>query len=281
MTRTIRVAGVQMNPMLADVAGNLGRCLQLLHAAAVDGAQLIVFPEAAISGYVFHSLDEASPFSETIPGPTTDAVAGACRRLKVYAVVGLLEKDGGDYYNASALIGPAGLIGKYRKLHLPHLGVDRFLRPGNLSPKVHDTGVGRIGLSICYDLDFPEYPRVLTLMGAQIIVTSTNWPADIEFVPEHLVPTRARENIVNLVAVNRSGEERGVRFIGRSKVVDHRGRTLVEGKHFAEDLIFADIDPAAADEKHKVVISGELEVDMVKDRRPEFYGVLAEPVEQN
>jgi predicted amidohydrolase len=136
--------------------------------------------------------------------------------------------------------------------------------------------VGKIGLSICYDLDFPEYARVLALMGAQIIVTSTNWPDDIEFVPDHVVQTRARENVVNLVAVNRAGEERGVRFIGRSKVVDRTGNTLVEGKHFAEDVILADIDPAAADEKRKVVIPGELEVDAFEDRRPEFYGLLAQ-----
>jgi predicted amidohydrolase len=278
MTHTIRVAGVQMTPKLGDAAGNLARCLELLNTATEGGAQLVVFPEAALSGYVFRSLEEAIPVTEPIPGPSTDAVAHACRRLNVHAVVGLLEKDGDDYYNASALIGPEGLIGKYRKLHLPYLGIDRFLRPGNLAPVVHETTLGRIGLSICYDLDFPEYPRVLALMGAQLIVTITNWPDDIEFVPDYIVQTRARENVVNHMAVNRVGEERGVRFIGRSKVVDPRGVTLVEGKHFDEDLIFADIDPAAADQKHRVVIPGELEVDMLKDRRPEFYGLLAEGV---
>jgi 5-aminopentanamidase len=276
MACTIRVAGVQMDPILADVAGNVGRCLEHLDTAAAAGAQLVVFPEAALSGYVFRSLDEAIPVAEPIPGPSTDALADACRRLNVHAVVGLLERDGEDYYNASALIGPAGLIGKYRKLHLPYLGVDRFVRPGNLPPKVHETGLGRIGLSICYDLDFPEYPRVLALMGAQVVVTVTNWPDDIEFVPDHIVQTRARENAVNHVAVNRVGEERGVRFIGRSMIVDQRGHTLVEGKRCVEDLILADIDPAAADQKRKVVIPGELETDMLNDRRPEFYGLLAE-----
>jgi predicted amidohydrolase len=138
--------------------------------------------------------------------------------------------------------------------------------------------LGKIGLSICYDLDFPEYPRVLALMGAQVIVTITNWPEDIEFVPDHIVQTRARENVVSHIAVNRSGEERGVRFIGRSMVVDPAGRALVEGRHFAQDLIFADIDPAAADQKRKVVIPGELETDMLRDRRPEFYGLLGQTV---
>ena len=276
MTRSVRVAGIQMDPKLGDVAGNLARCLVSLNAAADAGAELVVFPEAALTGYVFHTLDEAMPVAEPIPGPGTDAIADACRRRGVHVVVGLLEKDRDDYYNATALIGPAGLIGKYRKLHLPYLGVDRFVRRGNLPPAVHETGLGRIGLSICYDLDFPEYARVLALMGAQIIVTSTNWPDDIEFVPDYVVQTRARENVVNLIAVNRAGVERGVRFIGRSKVVDPRGITLVEGKHFDEDVIFAEIDPAAADQKHKVVIPGELETHMLEDRRPEFYGRLCE-----
>lgn len=276
MTHTIRVAGIQMDPVLADVPANLGRCLESLRGAAQAGADLVVFPEAALTGYVFSDLAEAVPLCESIPGPSTDAIAEACHKLRVHAVVGLLEEDGGRYYNASALIGPGGLIGKYRKLHLPYLGIDRFLSQGDLPPAVHETSLGRIGLSICYDLDFPEYPRVLALMGAQIIVTITNWPDDIEFVPDHVVQVRARENVVNHVAVNRAGVERGVRFIGRSMMVDTWGTRLVEGKHFEEDVIVADLDPAAADQKRKVVRPGELEVDMLEDRRPEFYGLLAQ-----
>ena len=279
MTDTIRVAGVQMDPVLGDLSGNLARCLESLDTVADAGAQLVVFPEAALTGYVFGSLDEARPVAETVPGPSTQVIAAACGRRGVHAVFGLLERDGDDYYNASALVGPEGFIGKYRKLHLPGIGVDRFVRPGNLAPQVHQTPLGRIGLSICYDLDFPEYVRVLALKGAQLIVTITNWPDDIEFVPDYVVQTRARENIVNHMAVNRAGTERGIRFIGRSKVVDPTGATLVEGRHFAEDLIFADIDPAAADHKHKVVIPGELEVDMLKDRRPEFYALLAQDLD--
>lgn len=277
MTRTISVAGVQMDPKLADVAGNLRRVLDSMDTAARAGATLVVFPEAALTGYVFRSLEEAVPVAETIPGPSTDVLADACRRLKVHVAVGLLEKDGDRFYNASVLMGPEGLIGRYRKLHLPFLGVDRFVRPGDIAPAVYDTELGKIGLAICYDLDFPEYPRVLALMGAQLIVTVTNWPSDIEFVPDHVVQTRARENVVNHVAINRAGVERGVAFIGRSKIVDTRGVTLVEGRHFEEDFIFADIDMAAANRKRKVIIPGELETDALADRRPEFYGLLAKP----
>ncbi len=276
MSGTIRVAGIQMAPVLADPKANLARMLDFLREAAGAGAHLVVFPEACLTGYVFHSLEEAIPVAETIPGPSTEAVADACRSLGVHAVYGLLEKAGDRCYNASAFVGPAGLIGRYRKLHLPYLGVDRFVTPGDIPPTVYETEVGRIGLAICYDLDFPEYARVLALMGAQLIVTVTNWPDDIEFVPDHVVQTRARENVVNHVAVNRAGEERGVRFIGRSTFVDCRGTTLAEGKHFVEDMIFADLDLTAADQKHRVVVPGELETDMLRDRRPEFYGRLTQ-----
>ncbi len=277
MTPIVRVAGIQMDPRLADVPTNLSCILRALETAARGGAELVVFPEAALTGYVFASLEEAFPFAETIPGPSTGAVAAACRRLDVHAVFGLLETAGDRCYNASVLVGPGGLIGKYRKLHLPYLGVDRFVTPGDLPPRVFDTPLGRIGLAICYDLDFPEYSRVLALLGAQLIVTVTNWPDDIEFVPDHVVQTRARENVVNHLAVNRVGAERGVRFIGRSKAVDCRGCTLVEGAHFTADVIYADIEPAAADQKRQVVRPGELEVDAFADRRPEFYGLLGEP----
>ncbi len=273
---TFRVAGAQMEPILGDKEANLARCLADLRSAASQGAELVVFPEAALTGYVFRSLEEAIPLTEPIPGPSTSALAEACRELGVHAIVGLLEKDGDRFYNAAVLVGPMGVVGKYRKLHLPYLGIDRFLARGDLAPTVFATPLGRIGLSICYDLDFPEYARCLALLGAQLIVTITNWPDDIEFVPDHVVQVRARENVVNLVAVNRAGVERGVRFIGRSKVVDCWGNTLAEGKHWVPDLIFAELDLATADQKHRVVIPGELEVDMLRDRRPEFYGRLVE-----
>lgn len=278
MGETIKVAGAQMDPRLADTAGNVARCVELMKTAAKEGAQLILFPEAALSGYVFCSLTEAVPSAEPVPGPSTERIAEACRELNVHVVVGLLEKDGGNCYNAAALIGPSGLIGKYRKLHLPYVGVDRFVNRGDLPLEVHDTALGKLGLSICYDLDFPEQARVLTLMGAEVIVAISNWPEGVEFAPDHLVHARARENMVNVVAVNRVGVERGVRFIGRSKFVNSRGVCLAEGRPYEEDLIYAEIDPASAREKHQVIIPGELEIDMTRDRRPEFYGLLTKPV---
>lgn len=275
MSTTIKIAGAQMEPRLGDTAANVDRCLDLLGLTAAEGAQLVVFPEAALTGYMFGSLQEALLFAEPLPGPSTERVAERCRELGVYAVVGLLEEDDGACYNAVAFLGPDGFIGKYRKLHLPYVGVDRFVRRGDLPPLVFDTRLGKIGLGICYDLDFPEQARVLTLLGADVVVNISNWPEGVEFAPEYLVHARARENMVYVAAVNRVGEERGIRFIGRSKIVDKTGVTLAEGRPYEEGIIYATLDPTLAREKHQVMIPGELEIDMLRDRRPEFYGLLA------
>ena len=100
--------------------------------------------------------------AETIPGPATDKIAALCKQRDVYVILGLLEKDERHLFNAAALIGPAGIIGSYRKNHLPFLGVDRFATPGDRPFRVFPTPVGNIGLFICYDIVFPESARVMT-----------------------------------------------------------------------------------------------------------------------
>jgi predicted amidohydrolase len=275
----IKIAGIQMEIFLMDKERNITRCLDFLSMASKEGARLVIFPEATLTGYVFNNLNEALPFAEPVPGPSVERIIACCRESHVYTVFGLLEQGGQSRcYNTAVLVGPDGFIGKYRKLHLPYIGVDRFLNHGDLPLRVYDTDIGRIGLGICYDLDFPEHARALTLLGAEVIVTITNWPQGIEFVPEHMVPVRARENYVYQIAVNRVGNERGISFFGNSKVVDYKGVLVVEGKHFEEDILYAEIDPTLAKRKHQVMISGKLEIDTIRDRRPDFYGPLVQPL---
>jgi len=278
MADKLKIAGAQMEPALLEKESNLSRCLGLLETAAAQGAQLVVFPECTLTGYVFASMKEALPACETVPGPSTENILAACRRLNVYAVAGLLERDGGRFYNTAVLIGPQGLVGKHRKLHLPYIAVDRFLNHGNLPPTIYETEVGRIGLGICYDLMFPEFARVLTVKGADLIVLPTNWPELGEVFPDLILPARAFENHVFCAAVNRVGEERGVKFFGRSTIVDWIGLTVAEGKAYQEDLIFGEIEPETSRERYMQVIPGEFEMHFDNDRRPEFYGALVEPL---
>jgi 5-aminopentanamidase len=165
MAELYRVAAVQMDVRFADSAANLRHMQTRLEETAAAGAMLTVFPECALSGYCYESLDEAMPLAQPIPGPATDGLANVCERLGVYSVFGLLERDGDRLFNSCVLVGPQGVIGSYRKIHLPYLGVDRFTTPGDRPFAVHSAGEARVGMNICYDGAFPEAARVMALAG--------------------------------------------------------------------------------------------------------------------
>ena len=271
----MRVAVAQIEPKLAEPRRNLEVCVARLEAAAAKDAELLVLPECAIPGYVFDSLAEARPYAEEIPGPSTDVLAAACARLGVHVVCGLLEADGEGVRNAAVLVGPDGLIGTYRKTHLPFLGVDRFVTPGEELP-VFDTPLGRIGIEICYDLRFPEVTRSLALAGADLVVLPTNWPVEARANAELLVPARAYENRVYLLVANRVGSERTAEFCGRSQIVDPAGTRLAETDAVSEALLVADVDVGIAREKSIVPAAGEYEMHLFGHRRPELYAALVE-----
>ena len=275
---TTRIAAVQMDPKLGEPRRNLAVMLNRLGEAADLGARLIVFPECALAGYCFDSRDEALAFAEPIPGPSLDRLALACAERDVMLVVGLLERDGDRLYNSCALVGPRGVSASYRKIHLPHLGVDRFTDPGDRPFAVVDASGLRIGMHICYDGAFPESGRIMSLMGADLLVLPTNWPIRTEVQAEHLTIMRAYENTVFAMAVNRVGTERGFPFIGRSSIVDPNGQVLASGDPEAEEILVADVDPKLARTKRLVRVEGQHEINRIGDRRPDFYGPLVDPI---
>jgi predicted amidohydrolase len=266
-----KIAGVQMDCRLGDKAHNLELVRRQLREAAGQGARLAVFPECSLTGYCFESKDEAWPHGEALPGPSSDALAAECRKLGIWTVVGLLERSGKNLFNACALLGPDGLAAVYRKIHVPCLGVDRFTTPGDLPFAVHDLGGLRVGMSICYDGSFPESARVLMLLGADLVVLSTNWPTGALSTVKYLVQARALENHVYYAAVNRVGEERGFRFLGMSRIVDCNGELIAASTGDATEILYAEIDPAHARNKHVVKIPGKYELHRTLDRRPEMY----------
>jgi predicted amidohydrolase len=273
-----KIAAVQMDCRFADKEHNLRQIRARLAEAAGRGPRLIVFPECILTGYAFESKEEAWPLAETLPGPSTEILLADCRRLGVWAVVGVLERDGELLFNACVLLGPQGQRAGYRKVHLPCLGVDRFTTPGNRPFAVHDLGGLRLGMNICYDGGFPETARVLTLLGADLVVLPTNWPDAARRTAEYLVPARALENHIYYAAVNRVGEEGGFHFIGQSRIVDCTGDLLSASGGDGEEILVAEIDPERARRKRVVNIPGRYEIDRVGDRRPEMYGPLLKPV---
>lgn len=179
-----------------------------------------------LSGYGFASRDEGMAHAVPIDGEEVRRVVSACERHGCYCVFGLLERDGPRLFNACVMTGPGGVVGSYRKVHLPYLGIDMFVDPGDRDFAVLDAGGIRVGMHICYDGGFPESARVLALLGADLLVLPTNWPTHSECAAEHMIPTRAMENTVYVMAVNRVGEESGFRFIGASSIVDPGGKVL-------------------------------------------------------
>jgi 5-aminopentanamidase len=273
----MRVAVAQIEPKLGEKERNLDVCLASLEDAAAEGADLLVLPECAIPGYMFDDFDEAMPFAEEIPGPSTEELAHACRRLGVHVVCGLLERDGDLLRNAAVLMGPDGLVGCYRKTHLPFLGVDRFVTPGD-ELAVYATPLGRIGVEICYDLRFPEVTRTLALRGADMIAHPTNFPMAAKLQTELITLARAAENRIYLLTANRVGKERSGEFCGWSQIVDPFGKRLAEAGEREEALLVAEIEVEKARDKD-YVIPGEYELYLFRDRRPDLYGLLVEEVE--
>jgi predicted amidohydrolase len=271
----MQVAVAQIEPKLGEKERNLDACVARLEEAAAAGAELLVLPECAIPGYVFESAEEALPYAEEIPGPSTEALERECERLGIHAVCGLLERDGDALRNAAVLVAPDGLVGAYRKTHLPFLGVDRFVVPGD-DLRVFDTSIGRIGIEICYDLRFPEVTRSLALAGAEIVVLPTNWPLAASPNAELLTTARAFENRIYLLVANRVGRERSAEFCGRSQIVDPAGTRLAETDAVSEALLVADADVEWARDKSIVPAPGEYEMHLFGHRRPELYGALVE-----
>ncbi len=273
----MKIAGVQMDIKIADVNHNVAQMTHRLRETAAAGARLTVFPECAVTGYCFASLDEALPIAQTIPGPATEWMREACAELGCYVIFGTLELAGTKIFNAAVLVGPTGVIGRYRKVHLPYLGIDMFTSYGDRPFAVHSAGELKVGMNICYDAAFPEAARSLALLGADLIALPTNWPPGAECTAASVINARAMENAVYYIAVNRVGSERSFDFIGRSKIVDPSGNTLAESQGTGEEILYAEIDPAKSRRKHIIRVPGKHEIDRMADRRPEMYGLLVEP----
>lgn len=270
-----RVAVVQTEPHLGQVDRNLARIEAEMARLASQDVALAVFPECAVTGYVYTGRTEALAVAEPVPGPISERLATMCRHQDLYAVVGMLECVGERCFNTALLLGPHGLIARYRKTHTLCLGVDRFTTPGDLPYTVHDLPIGRMGVLICYDLRFPEAARALALAGAQAILLPTNWPVASGLQPDVFTRARAAENRLFVLAADRVGEERGTHFLGRSQIVDPAGVVRHEASRSHPEVLIADLDLTEADRKNLVVRAGEHEMDCIADRRPDLYGAVA------
>ena len=271
-----RIAVVQMETNLLEIEANSTKILEFISRAATNDAQIVVFPECTITGYNM-TLDEAEGLAVSIPCAQTELITKACASSGILAVVGTIERgQDGRLYNTAVLIHSDGVLGIYRKTHLPMLGIDRFLSPGDAIPEPFSTELGRLGMLICYDVRFPEPVRVLSLAGTQIVLIPTAWPDKASLYPDFVVRTRSEENHVYIAAANHVGEERGVRYLGRSLITSPSGEIIAEGTATEEEILYADVELSRSDEKRIIFSAGEYELDLFGDRRPELYERIVE-----
>jgi len=261
----MRLGVVQSSPVFGDVERNFRRAEELLASSHAD---LWVLPELFASGYQFASQQEVSALAEPVPaGPVTRRLVTLSRDLHAHLVAGLAERWDGELYNTAVLVGPQGLVARYRKVHL-FAAEKRWFSPGDLPFPVVDLGEARVGILICFDHLFPEAARTLALRGADLVLHPAN--LIIPDVGQLTMRVRAIENGVFTATANRVGiERRGdstLRFTGRSQIVSPRGRLLARCSEELEEVRVVEVDPAEARDKHL-----NAENDLLTDRRPEWY----------
>jgi predicted amidohydrolase len=260
-----KAAAIQYEPKIHGKAENIRHQLRMSAEAGKEGAKLIVLPEMNQVGYCYYGRAEVRPYVEPIPGPTTDLYADVARRYETHIVVGLAEvnPETDNYYNAQALIGPDGLIGKYRKVH-SYISEPKWAKDGDLGFPVYDTDIGRLGMLICMDQHFFESSRIQTLKGADVICFSTAWLDERGPAPVWI--TRAFENGVYVVCADRWGLERGTQFTGSSCILNPDG-TIQSMKDAGNGIVYGEIDLDRARDKKFPNGDG----DRLTDRRPEEY----------
>lgn len=268
----LTIAAAQMHCVPGDVGANLAIIENLVQLSARDGAGLVILPETATTGYFIS--DRLAELAEPEDGPTASRLGAIARSAGVHLAVGMAINQSGRFYDAQLLFGPDGAhLATYRKTHL--FSTEREWFAAGDTPMVVETAIGRIGMTICYDLIFPEYVRRLVDLGADLIINSTNWMTD-DFqrnrwgwggtTVQGLASTRALENGVWLAMADCTGPEQNVESIGHSCVAAPSGKIVASigdaiGVAVAE-AVFQSQDL----ERWKSIAT------YLADRRPELYG---------
>ena len=292
------IACVQSDVTFARPNDNLTRVLAWMEQAAKQAgatpsdrqcqtetnapADLVVFPECMLTGYTFDSREEAMEVALVTDDAIFVKLAEAAGEFGQVITVGFLERCDEKLYNAAALVGSEGVLGLYRKVHLPGLGVDRFVDRGDrpyeaISVETPRSGKVNVGLAICYDASFPEPMRALALAGVDVIALGTNWPNEATHTPRIVPPARSMENHLYFVAANRVGTENGFGFCGRSSICGPDGVVLASCDDDRERILFAEVDPTLARNKTIQRTEGTHVIDRFADRCPDFYRALVEP----
>ena len=265
----MRVVACQMVVEPGDPAGNLARSVSVA-ASAFKDADLVVLPETCTSGLPFADASEAWASGLPDPSPWVGLVSGT-----QVLVVGFAEQGSdGKLYNSAALIDGSGVRAVYRKTHLWD-EEKLFFTPGSAPPPVVDTAIGRIGVMICYDMEFPELTRSAALQGAAILAVPTAWPviphpADQPTIEVVVAQAAARVNRMAIVTCDRVGTTRGQEWTGGTVAVGPDG--WIVDRLGSAGSMSVELDLNGVDDKTLTPLA-----DLFGDRRPELYEPVLGP----
>ena len=268
---TTTVAACQLRLDIDDPEGNRRAVVTAVETAAARGATLVVLPELVTSGYVFADLAEAWSKAEAPDGPTVQLLTELSAAHGVVVVAGFCERSDGERpYNSLVVVDRGEVLAVYRKTHLWGTEKDVFAVGDERAPVVR-TSAGTVAAMICYDLEFPEMVRDVSLRGAQIVVAPSNWPSNSpppgERAPEVVkAQAGAAVNRVFVLVCDRWGSERGVDWIGGSVICDVEGYPVAGPAEGGEVMLLAELDLDRALDK---TIGAYNEA--FTDRRPELY----------
>ncbi|MEQ1849270.1 MAG: nitrilase-related carbon-nitrogen hydrolase [Candidatus Peribacteraceae bacterium] len=286
MEKRIVTLGLVQMSMTDSAEANLQKASKMTEEAVKKGANIVVLPELFLGPYFCINEKNESEFdrAQEIPGLSTEGLGALAKRLKIVLIAGsIYEVSKGKRYNTACVFGQDGeLIGTYRKAHIPHdpgFYEQNYFGSGNETIKVHDTPFGKIAVGICYDQWFPEFARIATLNGAELLVYPTaignagnvtpvdpSIPEDWETMWRSAQVGHAPANCVYVAAVNRVGDEGKTHFFGGSFVADPNARILCKGDD-TEQVLMTTIDlsyPKKMQESWR----------FLRERRPDLYGDL-------
>lgn len=286
--------GVASVHVTHDKESNEKKLLDVVAEAAEEAVEFLILPESALQGYIFgvqHRIEAEEWLyhdrnAETVPGDFTDRLTEVCASRNIIVQCGMTEVSrslaGALLYDTVVIVGPEGVIGLYRKVHLG--GDENHVFQRGNAWKVFDMGFGRVAPFICYDLIFPEAARELTLRGVELLALSTAWPVDnLTGYPTHELDSqldlfaraRALENQVFLACATLTGpDDKSDRtFYGFSHIIGPDGE-VVASLRGDEGLVFADLELKEGVRTTRYL--GHNGLNFLKDRRPDLYGMGAD-----
>ena len=240
----MRIAALQMATVAGDPDANLARIAGGAGDAAARGADLLITPELAVPGY--GAGETIRRLAEPADGPAVTRLKAIAAETGVAIIAGLAEAFEGGIWNSAAFINPRGETTIYRKSHLYGDYERNLFRAEAPSAVTVEHAGHRLGMVICFDVEFPENVRRLALAGCTLVVAPTALPAGpyAAFIARKMIPVRAFENQIFVAYVNHCGADEGFSYTGLSTIAAPDGSLLAAADEQGEALIIADIDPS-------------------------------------